>query len=99
MPKTTPLDPETRRRLAGHIGVGVGRNEIARLFGVSPALVSKIARENGLAFENNNTAIATRARQIDLWAARIERVDQLEREYLALQRTTKADGTPTRRER
>ena len=85
--------------MTGYIGVGVGRIEIARRFGVSPGLVSKIARVNGLAFENTNAATATHAGQIDLWAARIERVDQSEREYLTLERTTKPDDIRTRRER
>jgi len=61
--------------------------------------VSKIARENGLLFADYKTATATAARQIDQFAIRVERVNEIFNEYFALETTTKPDGTPTRKER
>ena len=73
---------------------------MARRHGVSPGLVSKIARERGLFFEKSvNTAVATQAHQIDMWAARAEREDEILQKYLALPTTQRPDGTPTRKEK
>lgn len=61
--------------------------------------MSKIARENGLLFADYKTATATAARQIDQFAIRVERVNEIFNEHFALETTTKSDGTPTRKER
>ncbi|MDQ0576455.1 hypothetical protein [Agromyces albus] len=98
MPKPLPIPSSTREAVAEAIHAGRGRNEIARAFNISPGSVSKIARDYGLWFERSSqTATATKARQIDLWAARIERAEQLLHEYL--QAPYRQDGTPTRRSR
>jgi hypothetical protein len=88
MPKSQAIDAELRRRIGDGIGMGLGRNELARRHGVSPGLVSKIARERGLWFENcTMTATATQAQQIDQWAKRADREDELLHKYLALDNT------------
>jgi transposase-like protein len=100
MPKPTPIPAETRRRIASRISMGAGRNEIAREFGVSTGVVSKIARENRLFFENTGAAsVATQARQIDQWAVRVDREDELLRAYLALTRLQRPNGDMTREEK
>ncbi|TFC20067.1 hypothetical protein E3O19_01465 [Cryobacterium algoritolerans] len=100
MPTTTPLSPEVRVSIGDHIAMKWGRNEIARHFNVSPGVVSKIARERGLGFENTlMTADATRCHQIDMWAQRVDREQELFERYAALPGTSKADGTPTKREK
>lgn len=45
MPKNQPLNAELRVRIGDDISVGFGRNELAKRYGVSPGLVSKITRE------------------------------------------------------
>ncbi|WP_309617704.1 hypothetical protein [Salinibacterium sp.] len=99
MPRTVPIDPKLREQIGDDIAVGFGRNDIARRHSVSPGLVSKIARERGLGFRNAWMAgDAVKARQIDLWAARAEREDELLNQYLALPTTTNRNGRPTREE-
>ncbi|MHA6695631.1 hypothetical protein [Homoserinimonas sp. A520] len=75
MPKTEPISPELRQRIGDGIAVGHGsRNETAKRYGVSPGLVSKIARERGLGFRNAwMVGDAVHARQIDHWTARSQR--------------------------
>jgi len=60
-----PLDPELRLQNANHIQLGYGRNEIARMLGVSTRVATKIARENYLDFSNAQTAKVTQVQQID----------------------------------
>ncbi|WP_060176890.1 antitoxin Xre-like helix-turn-helix domain-containing protein [Streptomyces sp. IMTB 1903] len=48
------------------IGQGLGRNEIAKLTGVSTATVSRIAKRNGLTFDRTQTEKALKARISDL---------------------------------
>ncbi|MGW4884037.1 hypothetical protein [Streptomyces murinus] len=48
------------------IGQGFGRNEIARMTGVSKASVSRIAQRNGLSFDRTQTEKALKARITDL---------------------------------
>lgn len=96
MPKPLPIPHSTREAVAEAIRAGRGRNELARAFGISPGSVTNIARDYGLWFERSTqTATATHARQIDLWAERVERAEQLLHEYL--QAPYRPDGTPTRR--
>jgi len=100
MPRTVPISSVLRERIGDDIAVGHGRNEIARRYDVSPGLVSKIARERGLGFRNTwMVDVAVPARQIDLYAKRIERMDELLDEYLALPKTVRPDGKRTRREK
>ncbi len=97
MPQTNPIDQELRRRIGDDIAVGHGRNEIARRYRVSPGLVSKIAGERKLWFAKcTQTAPAVQARQIDAWAARIDREAELEAKLDQLARPYNHDGTPTR---
>jgi hypothetical protein len=90
-----PLDPELRRKIAEHIHLGHGRNEIARKLGVSTGVVTKIARENYLGFSNVQTVKATQAQQIDQWAARVDKSGEVWAEYMAA--GNKPNGEPTRR--
>ncbi|PWK67191.1 Trp repressor protein [Streptomyces sp. CG 926] len=48
------------------IGQGLGRNEIAKLTGVSTATVTRIAKRNGLTFDRTQTEKALKARISDL---------------------------------
>lgn len=94
--------PQSQRdAIAADIRLGLGRNAIARLHGVSTGLVSKIARENKLFFEQCvQTAQATECRSIDAWGPRVEREDKLFREYLALEQLHRTrDGKDTREHR
>ncbi|MFF2387826.1 hypothetical protein [Agromyces sp. NPDC058104] len=100
MPKRPPLPRTTRDAVADAIRAGRGRNEIARAFGISTGSVSNIARDSGLWFERSSvTAEASHARQVDMWAARVEREARLLDEYMALTNTMRPDGRPTRAEK
>ena len=100
MPKTQPISPELRQRIGDDISVGFGRNEIAKRYFVSPGLVSKIARERGLGFRNAwMVGDAVHARQIDLWAARVQREGELLDQYMALPTTIDRAGKRTRAEK
>ena len=83
MPLPAPLPPHVRARVVQLICEGHGRNETARMMGVSVGVVSKIARENNLAFQREVPA-ATRARRIDAWAAREAKREELEDQYTEL---------------
>lgn len=61
-----PVTAETRAQVAALHAEGLGRNEIARRIGVSGATVTNIARDLELSFDRSATALAVRARQIDL---------------------------------
>lgn len=84
MPKRSKLlriPDELRNTIGDEIAVGLGRNDIARRHGVSPGLVSKIARERGLGFRNTwMVDTAVQARQVDLFRQRIDKAEALERE-------------------
>jgi transposase-like protein len=67
-----PVTPELRARVVALHAEGLGRNAIAREVECSSATVTKIAREAGLSFDRAATALAVRARQIDLAEARAE---------------------------
>lgn len=91
-----------RQQIGDEIAVGFGRNEIARRHGVSPGLVSKIARERGLAFRNTHMVdTAITARQIDLWKQRVQKAEALEaeQERLLASKDPLHAHEPTRRER
>lgn len=63
---------ETRADVRRLHGLGLGRNEIAKEIGFSPATVSNIckAEDPPLEFVRTQTALAVRARQLDLAEAR-----------------------------
>lgn len=65
-----PVTDETRARVAELHGQGLGRNAIARELDLPAATVSGIARTLGLEFDRSSTALALRARQLDLAAER-----------------------------
>ena len=74
-PAHARLDGSARQLIAA----GLGRNEVVRRRQVSTGMVSKIARERGLWFERcTQVATASAARQIDMWAARVDREAELE---------------------
>ncbi|GAA1768359.1 hypothetical protein [Agromyces humatus] len=100
MPKPLPLPRSTREAVAADIRAGKGRNAIAREHGISPGSVTNIARDYGLWFDRSTqTAIATHARQVDLWAARVTKEDKLLNQYLALTTTMTRSGRPTKAEK
>src|SRR5690349_12314523 len=68
MPRGFPVDQKTRDRVLALIGEGKGRNEIARLTGISTATVSLIAPAGS--FDRSQTRVATQARAVDLAALR-----------------------------
>lgn len=74
MPRGRPVDPETRARIVEALESrpDVGRNTLAREFEVAAATVTAIAREVGHEFDRSSTALAVRARQVDLSALRGE---------------------------
>lgn len=75
-----PVTPELRAQVAELHAQGLGRNAIARQVECSSATVTKIAREAGLDFDREATALATRARLVDLQSIRTE----LARKYLLI---------------
>lgn len=98
MPRPTPIRPDVRDAVLADIRSGVGRNAIARARGISAGSVSSIARAAGAFFPRCvDTATATRARQIDLAAERIDREAALWETYLAT--PARQDGTEPRRVR
>jgi hypothetical protein len=56
---------------------GVGCNAIARAVDISPAVISKWAKEENLAFDRSQAALAVRAHTIDLAAARLDLVAKM----------------------
>lgn len=69
-----PVTDETRSEVQRLHGIGLGRNEIARELNVGAATVTNVCRsfDPPLEFDRDMTALAVRARQIDLAAARAE---------------------------
>lgn len=92
--KPLRIPDQLRNTIGDEIAVGFGRNDIARRHGVSPGLVSKIARERGLGFRNTwMVDTAVQARQIDLFKQRMDKAEALERE-LEQTITARANGNP-----
>jgi transcriptional regulator with XRE-family HTH domain len=56
---------------------GLSRNEIARRTGVSAGSVTKIINDSGRSFDRSATKDATRAKQLDLAAARLSLAERL----------------------
>jgi hypothetical protein len=69
-----PVTPEMRADVARLHAMRLGRNEIARELDIAGSTVTKICQafDPPLDFERKDTALAVRARQIDLAAARPE---------------------------
>jgi len=63
---TLPVSGQTRARVLQLHEQGVGRNEIARITGISTASVSKIVKEEGGSFDTSQTELATQNRMADL---------------------------------
>lgn len=98
MPRPTPIPADVREAVLADIRAGFGRNAIARARGISAGSVSGIAREAGAFFPRCvDTTTATRARQIDLADARIEREAELWQIYL--EAPLRRDGSETRKSR
>lgn len=77
MPRGQPVDPTARARVIELARAGKGRNEIAREVGINVSTVTKIAKENGLAFDRAATAVAVAVRSTDLKARRQTIVSRL----------------------
>lgn len=75
-----PVTPELRAQVKALAAEGLGRNAIARELEVAAGTVTKIAKAEGIEFDREATALAVRARQIDLADIRTE----LARKYLAI---------------
>lgn len=91
----TPIPVDVRDAVLADIQAGVGRNAIARAHGISAGSVLGIAHTAGAFFPRCvDTATATRARQIDLAAERVEREAVLWETYLAT--PARQDGTEPR---
>jgi hypothetical protein len=73
------LDPTIRTAIIEDIKAGKQRNQIARERNVSGSTVTKIAGEEGLtnAFDRTQTVNATRARGIDIAAARAVLIERM----------------------
>ncbi|MFC8265393.1 hypothetical protein ACFUIZ_06680 [Streptomyces cinereoruber] len=89
---TDTPDPHTQAldlARAGH-----GRNEVARLTGVPPTTVSRLAAEAGVTFDRTATAAATEARVIDSKAKRAllggELLEDISQARVQLRRATDA---------
>lgn len=64
------LDEAKRRNIVAMIEEGNGRNEIARAVGVAASTVSNVARQAGLTFDRQQTAVAAAAQATDAKARR-----------------------------
>lgn len=73
-----PITDEQRDLAISMARTGKGRNEIARVTGISAGSVSKLVHEAGLSFDRAATEVAVKSRKIEL----AERRAQLELDYL-----------------
>lgn len=101
---TAPLSPEKRAAIVHDIRFTIpklGRNAIARKHGVAAGTVTKIARAEGLWFDNDwITQAGSEAHRVDCALARMNREDELLDQYLALPQTCRQrDGKETRAHR
>lgn len=64
------LDESKRRNIVARIEEGTGRNEIARSVGVAAFTVSNVAKQAGLTFDRQQTAVAAVAQATDAKARR-----------------------------
>lgn len=73
MPRGRPVDSKTRARILELIIAGdLSRNAIAREAGVSGAVVTGIAQDNGLVFDHSKSELAVAAANIDLAVQKAE---------------------------
>ena len=72
------LTDELRRQALELIRAGQGRNAVARTTGLTTNQVTRVAHDAGLSFDRSATAVAVKARSLDL----AERRSQLEADYL-----------------
>lgn len=70
--KPAPVTAELRARMKALAKEGLGRNAIARELHVDGATVTRYAKRDGYTFDREQTAMAVRARQIDLKAVRTD---------------------------
>jgi len=64
------LDEAKRRSIVAMVEEGTGRNEIARSIGVAASTVSSVAKQAGLTFDRQQTAVAAVAQASDARARR-----------------------------
>jgi hypothetical protein len=72
-----PTEPHERAELVRLHGLGMARNAIAAEMGRSAGWVSKIAAQEGLSFDRESLAIATRAKVADNRARRAAIIQRL----------------------
>lgn len=89
----SPVTPELRARMKALAAEGLGRNAIAREVGVDGGTVTKYAKRDGYTFDREQTAMAVRARQIDLQAIR---TDLARKFLLAADDSLEALATPVK---
>lgn len=87
-----PLDEAKRAEILAEARSGASRNEVARRTGVGTATVSRVCSKAGHVFDRTRTATATRARVVDLQAARTKlAADALADAHTMRLRALKAD--------
>lgn len=77
MPRGRPVDPELRARAVSLMRAGKGRNEIHRETGISAATITKIAAEEGHAFDMTATQDAVATAKVSRAARRSAIIDRL----------------------
>lgn len=70
-------DPITRARVAELHAAGKGRNAIAIELGISNSTVTRIAKALGLDFSRAQTAVAVKARSVDLASMRLRLAEKM----------------------
>lgn len=92
MARGVPVQPEQRARAIKLAKAGKGRNEIAKLLGLSAPSVTRIIAAAGLSFDRSKTAAAVEAHRIDRAAVRANIIDRM---YLRSQRVLTRLEAPT----
>jgi hypothetical protein len=77
MARGVPVQPEQRARAIKLAKAGKGRNEIAKLLGLSAPSVTRIIAAAGLSFDRSKTAVAVEAHRIDRAAVRADIIDRM----------------------
>lgn len=77
MARGVPVQPEQRARAIKLAKAGKGRNEIAKLLGLSAPSVTRIIAAAGLSFDRSKTAAAVEAHRIDRAAVRADIIDRM----------------------
>lgn len=77
MPRGIPVDDATKARAKKLHSQGKGRNEIAKVLGISTFAVTRISQELGFTFDRRQTELAVHVAVIDRAARRGKIIDRL----------------------